>query len=308
MTGENHLIATMVLANAMSLLGWAIFYQVARHRFGDEVASWALVFLIVHPGSLFYQFIYSESLFFLLVMVTWFGLERRRYGWVAFGVFLLPLTRAVGLFCVFPIAYHLVGQEPSSWMRRLRTDCGDRGARRETTSHRTQNLSKSNLQYYLFLILPLLAWGLYLGLMWNWTGNAFEGFAAQRYWRAHSVLSLVDLPKFLWGLFNPTDWHAFRSSLMDRCMFLVLLCTLPMICSLGKDLLVWTCVLGIVPAVSGTFISFTRYEATVFPMFIALAYLFKTEWWGWARNGALAAGVTLHVLLLWRFVNNEWAG
>ena len=57
-------------------------------------------------------------------------------------------------------------------------------------------------------------------------------------------------------------------------MFIILLYTLPLKWRLGKDLLVWTYVLGIMPAMSGAFISFTRYESPAFPMFIALAVFF----------------------------------
>ncbi len=106
LTGGNHLIAGMVLANVFSLAAWIIFYHVAARRFGEKTAWWALVLLIIFPGSLFYQFIYSEPLFFLLVMVLWLGLEQNRYGLAWSAAFLLPLTRGIGIFAVLPIAWH----------------------------------------------------------------------------------------------------------------------------------------------------------------------------------------------------------
>lgn len=107
-TGGNHVAAGMILANAFSAAGWVIFFQLAGERFGSRAAWWALGFLALFPGSLFFQFVYSEALFFFLVMLFVLGLERRWYGLVWASGFLLPLTRAVGFFCVAPLVWHLV--------------------------------------------------------------------------------------------------------------------------------------------------------------------------------------------------------
>jgi NhaP-type Na+/H+ and K+/H+ antiporter len=114
----------------------------------------------------------------------------------------------------------------------------------------------------------------------------------------------------------------------------VLLYTLPVQWRLGKDLLVWIYVLGILPAMSGTFTSYTRFESTAFPVFIALAAFLNAEGGvrtaessvtpvaprlatlasrlprlrvavRWALLGTFAV---LHLWLLWRFVNFRWAG
>src|SRR5438552_3074900 len=105
-------LAGTVLANVFSLAAWIMFYQVVAGRFGKTVALWALVLLVVFPGSLFFQFIYSEPLFFLLVMALWLGLERERYDWACTAACLLPLSRPVGIFCVLPIAWHLLNKKP----------------------------------------------------------------------------------------------------------------------------------------------------------------------------------------------------
>lgn len=80
LAGGSHLIAGLVLSNLFSLAAWVLLYERVRRRWGKSVASWALVFLISFPGSLFFQFHYTESLFFLLVMLLWWGLEERRWG------------------------------------------------------------------------------------------------------------------------------------------------------------------------------------------------------------------------------------
>lgn len=368
-TGGSHLIAGMVLANVFSLAAWVIFHRLVAARFGENVAKWALALLIVFPGSLFYQFIYSEPVFFLLVMGLWWALERQRQGWAWAAAALLPLARGVGVFCVLPIAWHLLTQRPPGWMSRWRwVEAGRRvaAAANEPAGPLTPSLSPAgggegarragercdghdpqmraprcdpdqrlgarwSPGDWALLAVPLLGWAAYLTLMWLWTGNPLEGIQAQKHWGVHSIPNLVNVPKFVIGLFDPTEWHGFTGSLLDRCMFILLLYTLPLQWRLGKDLLVWTYVLGILPAMSGTFTSFTRFEAAAFPMFIALAAFLSAECGrrkaesavglrpptldcglsllrAWLRWGLLAGFAVLHGVLLWRFVNFRWAG
>lgn len=165
------------------------------------------------------------------------------------------------------------------------------------------------LSELLLLLSPAAGWACYLGLMWHWTGNPFEGMQAQKYWgNTHAVPHLWDVPKFAAGFFEVTKWHGFRGSLLDRIGFLLLLVCLPAIWRRGKDLLAWTYMLGIAPAMSGTFTSFLRYESTVFPLFIALAAAVVRFECAWPKRFCLIAGATLHGLLLWQFVNYRWAG
>jgi len=146
--------------------------------------------------------------------------------------------------------------------------------------------------------------------MGHWTGNPFEGFEAQKHWRVHSISNLWDAPKFIVGLFTPTQWHEFRGSLLDRCVFMLLLYCLPVIWKLDRSrgLMVWTYVLGIVPAMSGTFTSYTRFASCAFPMFIALGVFLAPPERRYLRWATVLVFATLQVVLLWRFVNFRWAG
>ncbi len=305
-TGVSKLIGGMVLANLFSLAGWTLFWCIAGRRFGEAVATWALVFLVVFPGSLFYQFVYTEPLFFLLTMLLWFGLESKRYGlaWVA--AFLLPLSRAVGVLVLLPILWHVLMHgrwgvlSRSRWLSEERT--------REKDEMAVDVAKVPGAGPAILITAPFLGWATYFCLMRVWTGNAYEGFEAQVYWRAHSIGNLWDLPRFFFGFFEPTSWHEFRGSVLDRCGFLMLAFCLPLLWRLGKDLTLWSCVLGIVPTMSGTFISFIRFESVIFPLFIALGVV-VTRWERpWLRAAVVLGMGVLHLALLWRFVNYGWAG
>ena len=132
-----------------------------------------MLLLLAYPGALFFQFIYSESLFFLGLMLIWWGLERKQYGLVFLAGFLLSLTRPVGIFCLVPLAWHC-------WTHRV------------------------SWKSWYCVAGPVAGWAAYFGLMWILTGNAFEGFDAQKKWGTNSIANIFDFPKFFFGLFNPT--------------------------------------------------------------------------------------------------------
>jgi hypothetical protein len=305
LTGGSHIIAGMVLANVFSLAAWVFFYIAASKRFGESVALWALVFLIVFPGSLFYQFIYSESLFFLLVMLLWFGLERKHYGLAWFAAFLLPLCRAVGVFSLLPTTWHWLMQRDWTLLAHWRWMCENRQP--EKPREELKSLHVGWKGYAMISAAPL-GLILYFALMRAWTGNPFEGIDAQKYWGVHSLSNLWNLPKFIIGFVEPTAWHGFSGSVLDRCAFVLLAYSLRLIWRLGNDMVVWTYVLGILPAMSGTFVSFIRFESTVFPLFIALAVFFTSLKMRWPLITCIVLSGLMHVVLLWRFVNFRWAG
>ncbi|MCZ7639554.1 MAG: mannosyltransferase family protein [Verrucomicrobia bacterium] len=73
LAGGDHLLAGLVLANLLSLAGWVLFHRLCARRFGERTADLALTLLVAFPGALFFQFLYTEALFFLLLMGLWWG-------------------------------------------------------------------------------------------------------------------------------------------------------------------------------------------------------------------------------------------
>jgi hypothetical protein len=302
-SGASPIMIGMVLANVFSLVGWWLFWRNTGGRFGDTSANWALVFLVAFPGSLFYQFIYSEAQFFLLLMLLWRGLETRSYSSAWLAAFLLPLSRAVGLFVVLPILWHAWERWGERWDGK-----GGEGSVGTTAGSFMRPWDGFGPAKLVFA--PVLGWMTYLALMWHWTGNAFQGFEAQAYWRAHSIANLWDVPKFVFEFFEPTSWHEFRGSVLDRCAFLMVLTSIPVLWRVGRDLLPWVVVLGVIPAMSGTFVSFIRFESVVFPVFVAFGIWAAgaVGRWRWLTFGVAAVLGVFHLILVWRFVNYEWAG
>ncbi|RME93468.1 MAG: hypothetical protein D6766_08160 [Verrucomicrobia bacterium] len=299
----------LVLANLFSLGGWLGFHRAVARRFGESSADLTLALLIAFPGSLFFQFIYSEPLFFLLLAGLWWAIETRRYPAAMICATLLPLTRGVGVFLVLPLGWHAWTAARPEWAARF----GRRGRRSAAATESAGPESGASSRPpawgpWALAGMPALGWGIYLGLMALWTGDPFAGIAAQRYWGVHSISNLWNVPKFLAALVEVREWHSYQGSMLDRLGFVLAAYAVPALWDRARDLLPWWIALALLPAMSGTFTSYIRFESCAFPVFVGWGLMLgqpRRRWLAWVVVAVLAAE---HLDLLWRFVNYRWAG
>jgi Gpi18-like mannosyltransferase len=102
-------VAGYLISNACLLGSCLMLWKLAARDTGREnVADRAVLFFLFNPVSLFYSSIYSESLFFLLMIgLAWFATERR---WLAAGCCgcLASLTRPVGILLVSLLVFEFI--------------------------------------------------------------------------------------------------------------------------------------------------------------------------------------------------------
>jgi hypothetical protein len=318
LVGGNNVLGGMILANLVSLFSFLLFFRFVQEQLGDSIAWLSLVLLLAFPGSLFFHFNYTEGMFLLLLILLCRSLLRGNIGLALLAGFLLPLTRALGVFSVAPILLHVTLHNDkirnwlstsaikSKWaLRALLWFPGNEPANDKADGKRVR--SRPVATYWVALA-PIYGWILYILLMWRWTGNPFEGFAAQKNWGVQSIGNLFDLPKFLVGFLSPTAWHEFNGSVLDRTIFIICVMAFPTIWRLDKTWFLWAVVLAVVPAVSGTFVSFTRFASVAFPVFIAIATVLVRLERQVLRYAAIGVFGILQFVLVWRFLNYSWAG
>lgn len=278
LTGVSAFATGLVLANALSIAGQLLFFGLVSERWGYERARDSLAILLLFPSAFFPCFIYTEGLFFALAMVFFLGLQLQRFNWVAVASLLLPLTRAVGIFCLLPLAWHL-------WERR------------RIRSHGW------------LLFMPLIGYAFYFGFMRFVTGNALEGFQAQAYYpNQPSIGNVLNVPGFLQALVHVGKWHGMTDSTIDRMLFVVFLVSLPSIWRLDKSYFWFSLGTGLIPAMSNWFYSYNRFLLMCFPLFIVLSGALQgvgRRWLRWYYYWVLGA---LQAVFVWRHVHFEWAG
>jgi hypothetical protein len=254
--------AALLLTNVLSIGALWLFYEHTRKMVGEDISRDSLILLLAFPGALFFAVPYTESIFFLLAMAFFWALSSRNVSWVAATTLLLPLTRAVGVFILFPLAWHLYEQ-------------------------------KRPFKHWLLVACPILGYAGYFGLMHAWTGNPFEGFEAQKaYPYSPSISNMLDLGRFFEVFLHVRTLDGMMDSVLDRAFFVLLLALLPFVYRLNKTWFWYALPMGLVPAMTSYFMSYRRYIMVIFPVFIVLAQLLartKSRWLLWYYVIGLAA-------------------
>lgn len=98
------------LANICFGLGFYIFQKYLKLFLKKETIIWTLLFLLVFPTSFFFNAVYTEGLFFLLVLSSFYFMKTKKYLLVVLVSFLAGLTRLVGVFLVIPLIISLIAE------------------------------------------------------------------------------------------------------------------------------------------------------------------------------------------------------
>jgi len=266
----------LILANILSFFAVLSFYELVAYKFNSEVGKLASLFLLAYPGAIFLSFIYTESLFLLLITLFFHGLFKEKYYLLGVAAFLLPMTKAIGLFCLIPLIFN----------------CWNNGI------HRGKIIA---------LIAGLLGYCTYFLIFYFSTGNPLEGFEAQRFFpNKPSVAKIFDFAGFANALLNVEGLHAIRTSLLDRLFFLVFACLLPLVFRLNKELFLFMLLAGTIPAASSWFVSYSRNLLSCFPVFIALALVVKSLQRETLRDYLFFGCITIQVIHVLRFINWMW--
>ncbi len=276
--GHNVFLAAMILAQVLSILGVLAFHRLVFELHDVGIANLATLFLLSFPGAIFFSLPYTESLFLLLASLFLLFLLRGQM-WKASAVgFFLPLTKAIGIFAIAPMAYEW-------WSKR--------------------KPASQALSFYG----PILGYGAYFALMYFLTGNALEGFEAQRFYpHKPSIGNMVNVSGIYHSFVNVGSFHDSMNSALDRVFFLIFLVSLPFIWRLNKTLFFYAIFAGGVPALSTWFFSYSRNVMMCLPLFIVLAIHLQganRRWWRWSLLTGLFG---LQVFFLTRYLNFMWAG
>ena len=274
--------AGLLISNVLSLAGCLLLYRFLQQRHPRD-ADGTLLLLLAFPGALFFQFPYTESVFLFLAVVVLVALARDRLLPAAGAAFLLPLTRPNGVLIAAVLAHAAFARG-----RRDRTipgaPLGAVGA-------------------------PLLGFAVYLAFMRATTGNAFAGFDMQAAYNAdRSLVSFLRPFAVLADLVDVQVIHGPLRSLLDRLAFLFAVATLVPLWRRDRLFFWYTLPMALVGPLSGSFVSYTRFAAILFPCHVVLAGALGEERRRPFLWLVLAISFGVQMVLLIRHINFRWAG
>lgn len=253
---QNSVVSGFILASVFSFVMVVFLYLLVEELYNARVAYYTGLFTLAFPTSFFFSLMYSESLFLMLVAAFFYFWLKKEITFAAACALLIPLSRPLGILLLIPL--FLVTLIPGKI--------------------KFPKEAKYNLPLMLSLVLGFSA---YLLCIYVSTGSAWSGFLAQEHFIAGNSMQNL-LHPLLWFKKNFLDisltLHKYTTSIIDRLFFVGFLVSLSWIYkNTDRVLFYYALVMGLVPALLGNFMAYTRYLIVVFPLFIILSLIFKNK-------------------------------
>ncbi|HET9095146.1 MAG TPA: mannosyltransferase family protein [Candidatus Baltobacteraceae bacterium] len=167
----NHLVAGLIISNVALFFGLLFLYKLVEHEFDRGVARRAIFYISIFPTAIFFSAAYTESLFFMLTVASFYYMRERRW-WLAGGIGLFAsMTRVEGVLLAVPF---VIEWATANWS--LLRDAFD--------PEKTKALARSLIDL-LPLVLIGAGLGLYMGYLWVLNGDPLYFSHVQIHWDRH---------------------------------------------------------------------------------------------------------------------------
>lgn len=256
---HNHLLTGLLISNISFLIGLFVFGKYIKKK-------WPVIFLLAFPTSFFFGAVYTEGLFFLLIIGSLYFLKKGNYVIAGLCAVFASATRVVGIFLIIPFAIEVFFHHPK--------------------------ILKSYGHKILFLLSPLFGFFAYCMYLFKTTGDAFFFLTSQPLFGAQRSTKIILLPQVYFRYFKifisaSHDFHYYVSLfefLVFNFVFIVLISDLiknfPIFAKASRDkkiidfdrlgLNLFSLANLLIPALTGTFSSIPRYALLSLAFFIAL--------------------------------------
>jgi len=275
------LIAGLVISHLFTIAAIIFLYLYVRTLHSEETAYNTCLLLLVFPTGFFMGLVYTEALFLMLAVAFFYFSNGNRALPANVCGFLLPLTRPTGILVAVPAVVEVLTKRKS----------GD---------------FSTNWKRFLSPLSFVAGFVTYLLLMKFFTGSAMAGFEAQKQFISGNAMANILHPiDFIVNNFINIEYTVagYNTGIVNRIGFVLYLAVLAFSYRrLNKTLFVYSLILGMIPALSGNLMSYTRYLVVIFPLFICLAETIK-------RNNMyyyLIPGIALQTLFLIVHSLNYW--
>lgn len=261
----NAIITSLLIANLSFLIGLIVFRKflllILPTKQHKHIAHMILA-LLLFPTSFFFGSSYTEGLFFLLVISTFYFLHKKNYWLVALLAFLASLTRFVGVFLFIPILISLL----------------------QATSYRLQATRE-----IIAFSAPFLGLGTYIYYLWSTTGDPFAFFTSQSAFGAGRSTELILLPQVIYRYLKiliTADWNlVYFVATLELSTFLLVFTVLiiqlrELLHSKNKNLLslnLFSLANLLIPTLTGTLLSIPRFSLLSLSFFIYIGLLKNTK-------------------------------
>jgi len=250
------LLAALFISNLSFLLALYLFYKLVCLDENETVAKQTLLFWVLFPASFFFGMIYTEGLFVLLALGSFYAARKNK--WLLAGVLgaLAANTRIIGVFLFPAILYE--------WWTNYKAKPEAMGLKNKVM----------NLLSISIIPLGLLS---YMRLLWLRYSDALLFIHVQPFFGAErSGGKIILLYQVFWRYLKmilTTRWDFLYFSVwmeLLTAIFFIALIYLAYQKKVRTSYLIFSAFSIIIPTLSGTFLSMPRFALTYFPCFIFL--------------------------------------
>jgi mannosyltransferase PIG-V len=241
-------------------------YAFTREAFGAETARTALWLIASYPFALFFGGIYTESLFLLGVVATFFHFTRSEFGRAAAWGLLVGLTRLNGALLSIPLLTLAVARWLPPALVRRRSNNG-------IVWNAPSSLVDGSLtKAVTAALMPSLGLLIYAALIWRMTGTPMAWATGHSAWgRSYEGVGTLVANEVsqiaAWGL-RGTIAYDFVNAL---AAIFALATVWPVARRIGLAYAVFMMINVLPPLMVGGFLSAGRFSSVLFPAFVWLA-------------------------------------
>lgn len=295
---NNALLSGLIVSHMSFLVGLVFLHKLMKLWYPKQknVGIWVVLFILTFPTSFFFGSIYTEGLFFMLVILSLYFIEKKRYGCAAIIAAFASATRLMGVFLIIPLAFSFI---QNTHMFKWKSIVG---------------MIRTHFFIILSPVIGLLAYCVYL---WITVGDPLFFLNAQPAFGANRSTSIVLLPQVYFRYFKIlfTAAHDFRwyISLLEVVFFTFVVGILALDFKrlwtnskrwnlIGLNLFSFINI--VLPTLTGTFSSVPRYALFSLSMFLFLANLTQ----GLTKKIIMCLFIIVHTTLLSLFIQGYFIG
>lgn len=274
---NNIILSGLIITNTAFLLFLFTIYKYAVGKYGKKVALNTITTFLVFPTTFFAVAFYSEPIFLLFAAIVFLFLNRHSYLASSVSASLASLARPVGIILTLSLFY--------SYFAQIKFD--------------VRKIDKK----FLHLIPSVFGFAIYVIYLWSKTNDPLRFLSVQSIWNRNVTDPISTILSYFWaylvGEVRPVNDYF---DLATTLIFLVILIAGRR--KIPSSLWIFSVLVILIPAASGTLTSMPRYVLSSLGAFIIIGkYLeekpaLKIPLW--------ASMLFAQAFLLVRFINGYW--
>jgi Gpi18-like mannosyltransferase len=273
-------LSALLVSNVSSIFAAIYLFKLAQFEFNDDVAKKAVLYLSIFPTAYFLSAIYTEGLFFALIIASIYYARTEKWPLAGFLSMLAALTRIAGLLLLPTLIVEYLHQK--GW-----------------------KLKKINPNL-LWAMLAIAGFLIYLGINYQVTGNCFTFMEIERTQWTQTIDPIQGLQgSWSWAFTAEFPLNiTVGSAQIAFAAFGLIVVIAGVLMRLRLSYNVYMLLTWMLSVSTGWWISVPRYVMAMFPMFILFGLLSKRKI---VTIGAAIISVSLLCFFTVLFALGLWA-